>query len=68
MFVSLAPLLAPVTLPPDFLALSKWVIVAGEQKIPRTLCRRYGCGLGACHSRSMHSGQHPFLHETNGEG
>ena len=38
-FVSVAPLLAPVTLPPDFLALAKWVIVAGEQKIPRTPCR-----------------------------
>jgi protein gp37 len=38
-FVSIAPLLAPVTLPPDFLALAKWVIVAGEQKIPRTPCR-----------------------------
>ena len=40
-FVSIAPLLAPVTLPPDFLALGQrtWVIVAGEQKIPRTRCR-----------------------------
>lgn len=38
-FVSLAPLLGPVTLPADFLALSKWVIVAGEQRIPRTPCR-----------------------------
>jgi protein gp37 len=40
-FVSLAPLLGPVTLPPDFRALGKrtWVIVAGEQRIPRTRCR-----------------------------
>ena len=32
-FVSVAPLIAPVTLPPDFLALGErtWVIVAGEQ-------------------------------------
>ena len=40
-FVSIAPMLAPVRLPPDFLALGKrtWVIVSGEQKIPRTRCR-----------------------------
>jgi protein gp37 len=32
-FVSLAPMLGPVTLPDDFLALGQrtWVIVAGEQ-------------------------------------
>jgi protein gp37 len=37
-FASLAPLIAPVTLPPDFLALGNrtWCIVSGEQKIPRT--------------------------------
>jgi protein gp37 len=40
-FVSIAPMLGPVTLPPDFLALGKrtWVIVSGEQRIPRTRCR-----------------------------
>jgi protein gp37 len=40
-FVSLAPLLAPVTLPDDFLALGKrtWVIVAGEQRVPGTVPR-----------------------------
>ena len=40
-FVSIAPMLGPVTLPADFLALGKrtWVIVSGEQKIPRTRCR-----------------------------
>jgi protein gp37 len=30
-FVSLAPLIGPVVLPDDFLALSKWVIVIGEE-------------------------------------
>jgi protein gp37 len=30
-FVSVAPMLDPVTLPDDFLALGKWVIVSGEQ-------------------------------------
>src|SRR5260370_42320822 len=37
-FVSVAPMLAPLTLPPDFLALAKrtWCIVSGEQQIPRT--------------------------------
>jgi protein gp37 len=30
-FVSVAPMLAPVKLPPDFLALGSWTIVAGEQ-------------------------------------
>ena len=30
-FVSIAPMLGPVTLPPDFLALARWVIVGGEQ-------------------------------------
>jgi Bacteriophage protein gp37 len=30
-FVSLAPLLAPVVLPSDFLKLGRWVIVSGEQ-------------------------------------
>ena len=30
-FVSIAPMIGPVTLPPDFLALAKWVIVNGEQ-------------------------------------
>jgi protein gp37 len=35
-FVSIAPMLGPVTLPPDFLALGQrtWVIVAGEQPAP----------------------------------
>jgi protein gp37 len=39
-FVSIAPMIGPVTLPPDFLALGKrtWVIVAGEQG-PHKLCR-----------------------------
>jgi protein gp37 len=39
-FVSIAPMLEPVTLPPDFLALgaSVWVIVSGEQG-PHRLCR-----------------------------
>ena len=30
-FVSIAPMLEPVMLPPDFLSLAKWVIVNGEQ-------------------------------------
>ena len=30
-FTSLAPLLAPVTLPQDFLKLGRWVIVNGEE-------------------------------------
>jgi protein gp37 len=30
-FVSIAPMIAPVTLPADFLALARWVIVSGEQ-------------------------------------
>ena len=40
-FVSIAPMLGPVTLPPDFLALGKrtWVIVSGEQRVPRTRTR-----------------------------
>ena len=39
-FVSIAPMIAPVTLPPDFLALGQrtWVIVAGEQG-PHDRCR-----------------------------
>ena len=39
-FVSIAPMIRPVTLPPDFLALGPrtWVIVAGEQG-PHALCR-----------------------------
>jgi protein gp37 len=39
-FVSIAPLIGPVKLPSDFLALGKrtWVIVAGEQG-PHKLCR-----------------------------
>ena len=40
-FVSIAPMLGPVTLPDDFLALGKrtWVIVAGEQGKPHKICR-----------------------------
>jgi protein gp37 len=41
-FVSIAPMLGPVTLPPDFLALGKrtWVIVNGEcEQIDRDECR-----------------------------
>ena len=40
-WVSIAPMLEPVTLPPDFLALEKgtWVIVGGEQA-PKARCRR----------------------------
>ena len=39
-FVSIAPMLGPVMLPPDFLALGSrtWVIVAGEQG-PHARCR-----------------------------
>jgi protein gp37 len=37
-FVSVAPMLRPVRLPDDFLALGRWVIVAGEQG-PYQLCR-----------------------------
>jgi protein gp37 len=35
-FVSLAPMIGPVTLPDDFLALGKWCIVSGEQRVPHT--------------------------------
>ena len=36
----LAPLLGPVTLPQDFLALGRWVIVNGEgEGVPKELCR-----------------------------
>ena len=37
-FVSIAPMIGPVTLPDDFLALGKrtWCIVSGEQRVPRT--------------------------------
>ena len=38
-FVSIAPIIGPVTLPANFLAQRTWVIVSGEQKIPRTRCR-----------------------------
>jgi protein gp37 len=40
-FVSIAPMLGPVTLPPDFLALRNraWVIVNGEEKVPHERCR-----------------------------
>jgi protein gp37 len=40
-FASIAPLIAPVTLPPDFLALGSqvWCIVAGEQGRPHSSCR-----------------------------
>jgi protein gp37 len=37
-FVSVAPMLRPVRMPDDFLALGKWVIVAGEQG-PHRDCR-----------------------------
>jgi protein gp37 len=39
-FVSISPMLGAVTLPPDFLALGKWVIVNGEcEQINRYECR-----------------------------
>jgi protein gp37 len=38
-FVSIAPMLAPVALPDDFLALAKWVIVNGEEQVKRERCR-----------------------------
>jgi protein gp37 len=40
-FVSLAPLLGPITLPADLLALRDrvWVIVNGEEKVPHKICR-----------------------------
>jgi protein gp37 len=37
-FVSIAPMIGPVVLPPDFLTLGRWVIVAGEQA-PHRDCR-----------------------------
>lgn len=33
-FASLAPMIAPITLPPDFLSLARWVIVSGEENAP----------------------------------
>jgi protein gp37 len=38
-FVSVAPMLGSVTLPPDFLAHGAWAIASGEQRIPRTRTR-----------------------------
>jgi protein gp37 len=40
-FVSCAPLLRPIKLPPDLLALRDraWVIVNGEEKVPHKICR-----------------------------
>jgi protein gp37 len=40
-FVSIAPMLGPVRLPRDFLAIGRraWTIVAGEQCIPHEACR-----------------------------
>jgi protein gp37 len=40
-FVSIAPMLEPVTLPDDFVALGNrtWCIVSGEQRVPGTRCR-----------------------------
>ena len=32
-FVSIAPMIGSVTLPDDFLALGRWVIVGGEQRV-----------------------------------
>ena len=37
-FVSIAPMIGPVRLPDDFLALGRWVIVSGEQG-PHRYCR-----------------------------
>jgi protein gp37 len=37
-FVSIAPMLQPVRLPPEFLALARWAIVSGEQG-PHRRCR-----------------------------
>jgi protein gp37 len=38
-FVSISPMLAPVILPDDFLALAKWVIAAGEEDRCHKNCR-----------------------------
>jgi protein gp37 len=49
-FVSLAPLLGPVTLPPDALELLRWVIVAGKQRVPGTRPRL----MKAAWARAIH--------------
>ena len=46
-FVSIAPMIGSVTLPDDFLALGRWVIVGGEQaRTPASVRPPHGCGLG----------------------
>jgi protein gp37 len=68
-FVSIAPMLGPVTLPDDFLTLGKWVIVNGEcEQITPELCRPMDADwaralLDQCRAakipffmRNMHSG------------
>jgi protein gp37 len=42
-FVSVAPMIGPVRLPDDFLALGRWVIVSGEQG-PHRSCRPMSTG------------------------
>jgi protein gp37 len=38
-FVSLAPMIGPIKLPPDFLALARWIIVSGEHRGTRERIR-----------------------------
>jgi protein gp37 len=65
-FVSLAPMIGPVRLPPDLLALGRraWVIVAGEQGRHRD-CRDMD-PIGASGARSMQRSQRRVFHEANG--
>jgi protein gp37 len=66
-FVSIAPMIGPVILPPDFLALRDrgWVIVAGEHG-PHADCRDMDPNW-ARYPRSVCCFWHRLLHEATGE-
>ena len=69
-FVSIAPMLGPVTLLDDFLALGKrtWVIVSGEQKIPRTRCRDMGPNLARAVRDQCRKAGVPFFMKQMAKG
>jgi protein gp37 len=68
-FVSIAPMLGPVTLPADFLALGRrtWCIASGEQRIPHTCTRDMDPNWARGVRDQCAPAGHSLFHETNGE-
>jgi protein gp37 len=66
-FVSIAPMIGPVTLPDDFLALAQWVIVSRRAKSCGHAPAPDETPVGARRAQSMRGGWHRLFYEADGK-